>query len=290
VWRRRGWKKKGVGVNRRLLGAVLVAVVLAGGLLWAQDGPLATLMNLQGRTDANGYLLVSGGAYSGSDGPLTVLSGLQGRTDANGYLRVSLAGGAVSSALLAPDGTSGAPAYAFASEPTLGLYRVASGQLGVVVNGSQSARWTGAGYLNVVGSIINLNDTGSFQLGTSQDVILGRGAAGNLVVANTGSAIGIRVKVDALPTIGSGFGTSPSVTAGSTPFAGSVNVGTGGAATTGVITFNGTAFPSAPFCTYSTTTTNAVTRGTPTTTQLTLNSTTAWTASDIVTWHCVSSK
>lgn len=115
-------------------------------------------------------------------------------------------------------------------------------------------------------------------------------ANGLLPITKGDKSIGSTIKVDALPTVGSGFGTSPSVTAGSTPFAGSVNVGTGGAATTGVITFGGTAFPSAPFCTYSTTTTNGVTRGTPTTTQLTLNSTTAWTASDIVSWHCISAK
>lgn len=109
-------------------------------------------------------------------------------------------------------------------------------------------------------------------------------------LSNAAGTIGVVFKVDALPTIGSGFGTSPAVIAGSTALAGAVNVGTGGAATTGVITFGGTAYPSAPFCTYSTQTTNAVTRGLPTTTQLTLNSTTAWTASDIVSWTCVSSR
>lgn len=119
---------------------------------------------------------------------------------------------------------------------------------------------------------------------------LSSAADGHLAVANTADTIGARLKVDALPTIGSGFGTSPAVTAGSTPFAGSVNVGTGGTATTGVITWGGTAFPSTPFCTYSNTSTNGVTRGTPTTTQLTLNITAAWTASDIVSWICVSAK
>lgn len=115
-------------------------------------------------------------------------------------------------------------------------------------------------------------------------------ADGLAQIANNAFTIGVTFKVDALPTVGSGFGTSPAVIAGSTPFAGSVNIGTGGAATSGVITWGGTAFPVTPVCTYSTTTTNAVTRGTPTTTQLTLNSTTAWTASDIVTWICTSSK
>lgn len=114
---------------------------------------------------------------------------------------------------------------------------------------------------------------------------------GNMVFRNAATTIGSQVKVDALPTIASGFGTSPSVTAGSTPFAGSINVGTGGTATTGVINFNGTAFPSAPFCTVGPRLTNVPTRPTTiTTTQLTLTTSTAWTASDIVTWVCPSSK
>ena len=76
---------------------------------------------------------------------------------------------------------------------------------------------------------------------------------------NAAGTIGTTLKVDALPTVASGFGTSPFITAGSTPFAGSVNVGTGSPGTTGTINFNGTAFPSAPFCVTGTTTTNAPT-------------------------------
>lgn len=177
------------------------------------------------------------------------------------------------------DGTAGAPPFSFLSEPTLGLRR--SSAAVITLQGSMTAT-------------SNLTATGNVLSGASF-IVPGAGAwlgsaDGVWVLRNNGNTIGSELKVDALPTVGSGFGTSPSVTAGSTPFAGSVNVGTGGAATSGVITWGGTAFPSSPFCDYSTTTTNAVTRGTPTTTQLTLNSTTAWTASDIVSWICVSSK
>lgn len=116
-------------------------------------------------------------------------------------------------------------------------------------------------------------------------------ANGNFRLQIESGAIGSVLKVDALPTVASGFGTSPAISAGSTALAGSINVGTGGVATTGVINFNGTAFPSAPFCTITPTLTNAVTRPTAlSTTQLTMTTTTAWTASDVVIWQCISAK
>lgn len=162
--------------------------------------------------------------------------------------------------------------------------------------------WTNT--INTSGSITAANITGSTSLtGTSG---ISSGTSGFLSIAAKGffdsasnglwrlsradATIGSVFKVDALPTVASGFGTSSSITAGSTALAGSVNIGTGGVAVTGTINFNGTAFPSAPFCTYSNSTSNQITRGTPTTTQLVLNVTTAWTASDIVSWTCVSSR
>lgn len=149
---------------------------------------------------------------------------------------------------------------------------------------------TALNYFIGAGGTLALMNTNSVTFNGGTRTVISAPNDGALNVTANAGTIGSRLKVDALPTVGSGFGSSPSVTAGSTPFAGSVNVGTGGSATSGVITFGGTAFPSTPFCTYSTTSTNAVTRGTPTTTQLTLNSTTAWSASDIVSWICVSAK
>ena len=115
-------------------------------------------------------------------------------------------------------------------------------------------------------------------------------ADGTLSFTNYAGTIGSQLKVDALPTIASGFGTTPGITAGSTPLAGSVNVGTGGVATSGVINFNGTAFPSAPFVVCMNTTTAAVLRCTATTTQLTITAPAAFVASDVVTWIAISSK
>jgi len=78
---------------RRLIACVLA--VLLGSVILLAQGPLTPLMNLRGRTDANGYLMVTPGAYSGSDGPLTPLSNLRGRTDSNGYLLTAISGGLV---------------------------------------------------------------------------------------------------------------------------------------------------------------------------------------------------
>jgi hypothetical protein len=50
------------------------------------------------------------------------------------------------------------------------------------------------------------------------------------------------------------------VIAGSTPFAGAVNVGSPNSVTLGVINFNGTAFPSAPFCVANDSNNNVQTR------------------------------
>lgn len=113
---------------------------------------------------------------------------------------------------------------------------------------------------------------------------------GAVTVSNAAQTIGVRLKADALPTVSSGFGTSPAITAGSTPMAGSINVGTGGVAVTGVINFNGTAYTAAPFCTVSDQTSNVTTRWLSSTTQLTLTTTVAWGASDVVSWICISSR
>ena len=99
---------------------------------------------------------------------------------------------------------------------------------------------------------------------------------------------GIRIQVGA-PTISSGFGTSPSITTGSTDTSGSINVGTGGAATSGVINFN-TTWNAAPFCIAQDSTNHILQRATATTTQLTITSASAWTASDVVVWRCMGAR
>jgi len=189
--------------------------------------------------------------------------------------------------ILGVDGTSGAPFYSFTSEPTLGFWRSAAAttthQGAFITTGNISA--------STSGSTINVGSTGAFFWGAR--ALMRSPANGIVTVSNFAETIGSEVKVDALPVASACGAGSPAVTAGSTPFAGSVTVGTGGP-TTCTITFGGTAFPSAPFCTANVaTSTAASTRaiGTlATTTVLTLVPATAWADSTVTTWVCVSSK
>jgi hypothetical protein len=168
-----------------------------------------------------------------------------------------------------PDGTAGAPSIAFTNEPTLGLFR------------------QGSGLIEVVGG--NFWDSGVLFIGAIATRVDSPGD-GLIRFLNNAGSIGSEFKVDALPTVASGFGTSPAVTAGSTPLAGSVNVGTGGVATSGVINFNGTAFPSAPFVVCMDDSSIIGVRATASTTQLTITSTTPFNANDVISWICISAK
>lgn len=173
------------------------------------------------------------------------------------------------------DGTSGAPTLAFASETTLGFWRSAAAT--VTLQGGFTA--TGDISAASAGKITFTNRGG-----------LAAPANGVFVLRLNDASVGSEFKVDALPTVASGFGTSPAVTAGSTALAGSIDVGTGGVATTGVINFNGTAFPSAPFVAVTCSAGAVPTIATTSTTQLTLTTSAAWPASTKVSWICISSK
>ena len=85
------------------------------------------------------------------------------------------------------------------------------------------------------------------------------------------------------PTIASGFGTTPSIAGGDD--GGRITVGTGGVATTGVITF-GVAYTTAPACVANNETTIQLIQATATTTTLTLTASAAFTAADKLTWVC----
>lgn len=193
--------------------------------------------------------------------------------------------------LLGVDGISTLPTYSFASEATLGFWRSAAAT--VTLQGAFTS--TGGG--TFVGPVVVTGggSNGTLQVpGAGFYRFSGRAATtstsdGNIIFSNAAVSIGSQLKVDALPTVSSGFGTSPAITAGSTPLAGSINVGTGAPGTGGVINFNGTAFPSAPFVVCQDDSTLLTVRCTATTTQLTVAAT-ALTASDIVSWIAISSK
>lgn len=105
-----------------------------------------------------------------------------------------------------------------------------------------------------------------------------------LVTAFTINSAGHLIAAGTAPTITSGFGTSPSIAGAD--HAGRVTVGTGGIASTGVVTF-GKAFATAPACTVNNETTILLAQITATTTTLTISSATPFAASDKLTYVCI---
>lgn len=177
---------------------------------------------------------------------------------------------------LEADGTSGAPSKSYTSEPTLGFWRSSAGQVSLQGSFASSSNVTAAS-----GAFFLLGNRG----------IIGGPSVGNITFANAANTIGSQLKVDALPTVTAGGGTSPSVTAGSTPFAGSVNVGSGAPGATITVTWGGTAFPSAPFVVCMNLTTGLAVKAAATTTTLVITPATGnFGASDVISWLAVSSK
>jgi hypothetical protein len=215
-----------------------------------------------------------------SSGSANVSFALSTGSSVNTFTTVqTLSGGA-----LFNDGSTGAPSLAFANETTNGFYRSGAGN---IATGSTTTQVCLPG---LCASANNALLNAATLLTWNSRARIGSDVDGEVFVENQATTSGARLKVDALPTVASGFGTTPGVTAGSTPFAGSVNVGTGGVATSGVIAFGGTAFPSVPFCIVSNGGSSAVLSAIATTTQLTINSGSAFAASSLVDWICVASK
>lgn len=192
------------------------------------------------------------------------------------------AGSQATGSFYAADGTALLPAYSFSSEPTLGFWR--SSAAVVTLQGALS---TSGGV--TAGSTIATAAAAAYRF--TGRAALTSPADGQLNVTGTSLAIGSQLKVDALPTVTAGGGTSPSVTAGSTPLAGSVNVGSGAPGATITVTWGGTAFPSAPFPVCMNQTTGLAVKGTATTTTLVITPQTGnFGASDVITWICIGSK
>lgn len=149
--------------------------------------------------------------------------------------------------VLASDGTAAAPSYSFASQPGLGLYRASTGQIAIgndSVSGSIPIAFSDSLKL---GSAVALSWSSATAATGAQDVSLSRGAANRLDLATAdsfnlvggGGSLQMAAKVvisSTAPTIASGFGTSPSIVASNGTAAFTVNVGTGGTASNGVIT------------------------------------------------------
>lgn len=120
-------------------------------------------------------------------------------------------------------------------------------------------------------------------------------ADGKITFQNAAGTHGITAQFTGAPTISSNFGTSPSVTSGSTDSVGEINVGTGGAATAGIINFAST-WPNAiaPKCISavngSAGTDARVMEVTTTTTQAQFTASAAWASGTIIWYFCFATK
>lgn len=142
------------------------------------------------------------------------------------------------------------------------------------------------------GGVQSMNQSSYFNFDT--DTGIRRNAAGILQidsgVANGTAGLSTTLLRDLLlrhalaggtvPTIASGFGTSPSIAGNDEAFR--VTVGTGGVATSGIVTF-GTAYTNAPICIAQNETTGLLLRATASTTNVTLTSATPFSAADKLT-------
>jgi len=217
----------------------------------------------------------------------------QAQIDVNTRLRDFLAGTfdgtlTMTGPILAPNGTAPLPAYSFSAEPTLGFRRTSAALVGLEGALTASSNITGSNLFATTN--VSLGNAGAIYWTTRAGIR--SPADGTVTIANGANTIGSQLKVDALPTTGT-CGTSPAVAAGSTPFAGQVDVGTGTPASC-VVVFGGTAFPTAPFCTANIVSATAsearAIAVVATTAQVTFTPATAFVASVDVAWHCISAK
>ena len=154
-----------------------------------------------------------------------------------------------------------------------------------------STAFLGAGTVASVGALrlannttIRARDAGDtaditlLQSTAADRVSLGSAAATGLTFTGTGGSL---IWETTVPTISSGFGTTPSIAGLASAF--KVTVGSGGD-TTGVVLFQ-TTWGTAPSCTANNETTAQLVRATPTTTQVTLAGTLG--ASDVLNVLCV---
>lgn len=238
--------------------------------------------------------------------------------------------GNTSTRFLAGDGTAVAPSFSFLSAPTNGFYlsgpfgvnlsitggdNIAFGAGGPILNAGTALRWGSSGVATPDTNlcrggpgVIGFGGCTSLfpalkRSGTQLQVRLGDDSASSSLLAsfinlnNGGISLNSNISLisTTAPTISSGFGTSPTVPTNNGTASFSINVGTGGVATTGIIglptaTNGWNCYPN------DITTTNAtvfLTKQTAsTTTSATISNFTtagalgAWAASDIIVVSC----
>jgi hypothetical protein len=97
---------------------------------------------------------------------------------AGGTLRLSVSGTAVTSSvpILAPNGTAGAPGFAFSTEATTGWYLNGASWVSLALAGTRTAYFDSNGFHTVAAN-------GAIVIGSAEDVSLSRGAANRLTLA-----------------------------------------------------------------------------------------------------------
>lgn len=267
-------------------GGALTILCGAGGVAGTTTGAASVGGALALTSGAGGAATASGGA--GAVGGTVTITGGAGGRGANPAGGNGRAGGEITiTSGVGGDGATG---------QTAGV----GGALTIRSGGGGAA---GGGTGATAGAVIL--DTGALVAGTAATMALGATNAGTITLGRSGQSVNVvsSIQVNAVlafsptaPTISSGFGTSPSVSSNNGTVAFRINVGTGGAATSGVI-----GLPTATtgwncFCNDITTTsatvflckqtaseTNSATIGNFNTSAAAA----AWTASDILSVNCV---
>jgi len=92
--------------------------------------------------------------------------------------------------ILAPDGSAAAPSYGFASEPTMGLYRVGTNAMGVVISGSAKTIWYPGVIANSVSTLTGSATTSAFTLTQTLSTTGVVDGVFRMAVTNTASGAG----------------------------------------------------------------------------------------------------
>lgn len=142
-------------------------------------------------------------------------------------------GTVVTPAIYFPNGSASAPSIAFASQPNTGWYHRVSSEMTLAANGVAAMGLDGD--LTLVAAN-GLKWNSGTSIGAGVDTTLVRLAPG-VIAPGANFAFGLTAPafVRTAPTISSGFGSSPSIVASNGTAAFTINVGTGGSATSGVV-------------------------------------------------------
>lgn len=276
-----------------------------GGIVWLADGTAgAPSLSFSADPDVGLYRAGTNSIGLSTNGTVRATVDSTGITLFNAGSLVLPATGTV----VAGNGGVGTPSITVVGDQNTGLYSIGADQLGVQTGGARSFNFSAtAGVLEGITSVPKLvldNTSGACVQYTGASVC----SASNIVTVSASSGLALNsatplvmnsviIADPGAPSISSGFGTSPSVSAGVTTAAFRVNVGTGGSATSGVIALNATA-TAGWNCFCSDITTNSLTvfnckQTASTTTTATIgqfSATTgvasAWVASDILAVSC----